>query len=53
MTASWRVEEDDPVHRILFHARHNDLVIVGRANKPNGLPPDFTELCSSAVGAQS
>ena len=44
MTASWRVEEDDAVHRILFHARHNDLVIVGRANKPNGLPPNFTEL---------
>jgi hypothetical protein len=43
MTASWRIDEDDAVHRILFHARHNDLVIVGRAKKPNGLPPDFTE----------
>jgi hypothetical protein len=32
----WRVEENDAFRRILFHARHNDLVIVGRAKKPNG-----------------
>jgi nucleotide-binding universal stress UspA family protein len=44
VTASWRVEENDALRRILFHARHNDLTVVGRARKPNGLPPDFVEL---------
>jgi nucleotide-binding universal stress UspA family protein len=43
VTASWRVEQNDALRRIVFHARHNDLVIAGRATKPNGLPPDFVE----------
>jgi nucleotide-binding universal stress UspA family protein len=43
VTASWRVEQDDALRRIVFHARHNDLIIAGRAKKPNGLPPDFVE----------
>jgi len=50
VTASWRVEENDAFRRILFHARHNDLIIVGRAKKPNGLPPDFTELLLVGCG---
>jgi hypothetical protein len=37
-------EEDGPaLNRIMFHARHNDLVVVGRAKRPNGLPADFLE----------
>ena len=44
VTASWREEEGDALGRILFHARHNDLIVVGRTRKPNGLPPDFLEL---------
>jgi nucleotide-binding universal stress UspA family protein len=43
VTASWRVEQNDALRRIVFHARHNDLVIAGRAKKPNGLPPDLVE----------
>ena len=43
VTASWRVGENDALRRIMFHARHNDLVIAGRTTKPNGLPPDFVE----------
>jgi nucleotide-binding universal stress UspA family protein len=34
----------------LFHARHNDLVVVGRPSKPNGLPPDFLELLVMRCG---
>src|SRR5438067_1957230 len=30
VTASWREEEDDALARIMFHARHNDLIVVGR-----------------------
>lgn len=43
VTASCREEEGSALERVLFHARHNDLVVVGRASKPNGLPPDFLE----------
>jgi hypothetical protein len=43
VTASCREEAGGALERVLFHARHNDLVVVGRASKPNGLPPDFLE----------
>jgi nucleotide-binding universal stress UspA family protein len=43
VTASWREEMGDAVARILLHARHSDLTIVGRSRKSNGLPPDFIE----------
>jgi nucleotide-binding universal stress UspA family protein len=43
VTASCREEGGDPLERVLFHARHSDLVIMGRAGHPNGLPPDFLE----------
>jgi nucleotide-binding universal stress UspA family protein len=43
VTASWHEEDGQALKRITFHARHNDLVVVGRAKKPNGLPADFLE----------
>jgi nucleotide-binding universal stress UspA family protein len=43
VTASWHEEDGPALNRIMFHARHNDLVVVGRAKKPNGLPADFLE----------
>jgi nucleotide-binding universal stress UspA family protein len=43
VTASWQEEDGQALNRITFHARHNDLVVVGRAKKPNGLPTDFLE----------
>ncbi len=43
VTASWREEDGSALSRILFHARHHDLVVVGRAKSANGLPPDFLE----------
>lgn len=43
VTASWHEEGGSALNRIMFHARHNDLVVVGRAKKPNGLPADFLE----------
>jgi nucleotide-binding universal stress UspA family protein len=43
VTASWREEDGSALPRILFHARHHDLVVVGRAKSANGLPPDFLE----------
>jgi nucleotide-binding universal stress UspA family protein len=44
VTASCREEQGSALERVLFHARHSDLVVVGRASKPNGSPPDFLEL---------
>jgi len=43
VTASCREEDGGSLERVMFHARHNDLVVVGRAHKPNGLPADFLE----------
>jgi nucleotide-binding universal stress UspA family protein len=43
VTASWQEEDGHALRRILFHARHNDLVVVGRAKTANGLPADFLE----------
>lgn len=43
VTASWHEEEGRALRRIMLHARHNDLAVVGRAKKANGLPTDFIE----------
>jgi nucleotide-binding universal stress UspA family protein len=43
VTASWHEEDGQALNRIMFRARHNDFVVVGRAKKPNGLPADFIE----------
>lgn len=43
VTASWREEENNALERITLRARHNELVVVGRATRPNGLPPDLLE----------
>jgi nucleotide-binding universal stress UspA family protein len=43
VTASWHEEDGHALKRIILRARHNDLVVVGRAKKANGLPADFIE----------
>ena len=43
VSASWHSESGDAQRRLIFHARHHDLVVLGRAKGPNGLPPDFIE----------
>lgn len=42
VSASWREERGD-TKRLLFWARHHDLIVVGRRTRPNGLPPDLIE----------
>jgi nucleotide-binding universal stress UspA family protein len=49
-TASFRQEKDNALERIMFRVRHNDLVVVGRAKKPNGLPLDFLDLLLLGCG---
>jgi nucleotide-binding universal stress UspA family protein len=44
ITARWREERDDAVRRMIRSARHDDLVVVGRASHVDGLPADFIEL---------
>jgi hypothetical protein len=41
------------VERVLLHARHNDLVVVGRAAKPNGLLPDSSSIRPWGVDARA
>ena len=43
VAASWGEECDDAVARMTHCARHNDLVVVGRPSRSNGLPSDFVE----------
>jgi nucleotide-binding universal stress UspA family protein len=43
VTASCREEKGAALERIMFHARHSDLVVIGRSRKPNGLPSDFVD----------
>jgi nucleotide-binding universal stress UspA family protein len=43
VTASLLEESDDAARRLVGHARQHDLVVMGRAKRPNGLPPDFVE----------
>lgn len=40
MTAGWQEEEGEGFERILFHARHHDLVVMARHKKSDGLAPD-------------
>ena len=44
LAASWREETGNAEERLIQHARHHDLVVMARARKSNGLPPDLIEL---------
>jgi nucleotide-binding universal stress UspA family protein len=43
VTARWRRDEGEPIERLLFHARHHDLVVMSRPAQLDGLPPDRLE----------
>jgi nucleotide-binding universal stress UspA family protein len=43
VTASWLEQPGKALKRIMFCARHSDLVVVGRSNKTNGMATDFIE----------
>jgi nucleotide-binding universal stress UspA family protein len=43
VTASYREERDAEIERLIFHARHSDLVVMGRAKQTQGLSPDTLE----------
>jgi len=50
VTAGWRRERGDAADRLMVHARHNDLVVIGRAAGPDGLPPDRLETLLMGCG---
>ena len=43
VTASFREEKDNALARLIFHARHHDLIVMGRGKQTQGLPPDILE----------
>lgn len=50
-SGSWSEEQpEDAVSSILLHARHHDLIAVGRAARSNGLPVDLIEQLLFASG---
>jgi nucleotide-binding universal stress UspA family protein len=43
VTGSFHEEKDNALARMIFHARHNDLIVMGRAKQTQGLAPDTLE----------
>lgn len=43
LTGSIRAEKDNALARLTYHARHNDLIVMGRARQTQGLAPDTLE----------
>jgi nucleotide-binding universal stress UspA family protein len=50
VTARWRLDESEAMQRLLFHARHNDLIVMARPSGLDGLPPDRLESLLMACG---
>ena len=50
VSANWREEIGDAERRLMFSARHHDLVVLGRRTGLNGLPPDLIERISLGCG---
>jgi len=40
VTARFREEQSNALERLTFHARHSDLIVMGRARQKQGLAPD-------------
>jgi nucleotide-binding universal stress UspA family protein len=43
ISASWHEKADDASAHMMLHARHSDLVVLGRPSRANGLPKDVIE----------
>ncbi len=43
VSASWREETNSARRRLMLRARHNDLVVMARPTRANGLPADLLE----------
>ncbi len=43
VTARFREENDTTIERLIFHVRHSDLVVLGRARQTQGLSPETLE----------
>jgi nucleotide-binding universal stress UspA family protein len=43
VSASFREETDSGAERLAIHARHSDLIVMGRAKQRQGLAPDILE----------
>src|SRR5262249_18708211 len=50
LRASYGEEKDNAFERLTFHARHSDLIVMGRAKQKQGLPPDILERLVLACG---
>jgi nucleotide-binding universal stress UspA family protein len=50
VSATWREETGNALSRLMRHARHNDLVVMSRAARPDGLPADILELLLAGCG---
>ena len=50
VSAAWCADRGNALEHMLHYARHNDLTVVSRPAKGNGLPEDLVERLLSAAG---
>jgi nucleotide-binding universal stress UspA family protein len=50
VTAHFSLDDGEPIERLVFHARHHDLVVMARAAALDGLPRDRLETLLIACG---
>ncbi len=50
VTAHWQRDAGEAMQRLLFHARHHDLVVMARPTALDGLPPDRLETLVMGCG---
>ena len=50
VTARWRRDEGEAMQRLLFHARHHDLIVMARPAVLDGLSPDRLETLVMGCG---
>ncbi|HXY99038.1 MAG TPA: universal stress protein [Stellaceae bacterium] len=43
LSAAWQEARGDAVEYLVRRARHNDLAVLARPSRPNGMPPDLSE----------
>ncbi|MFI4987631.1 MAG: universal stress protein [Alphaproteobacteria bacterium] len=50
LSASWREETNGAESRLMLRARHNDLVVIARPTRANGMPADLLEILLVGCG---
>src|SRR5262249_23439052 len=50
VSAQWLEETNDPEHRLLLHARHSDITVLGRQHNSDSMPDNLLEMLLKKSG---